>query len=112
MKKYFIFLYKKQGIGDNNNRGKENSTTEATMATFQSEELLIKEYERRLQQSAGSLETTITYKWIMVATIQGDRELHTPGEIEVSEEEQEALHEIFRKAREARKAAQLQKGAN
>lgn len=82
------------------------------MKTFQEENLLVAEYERRLDQMVGAPEMSLTYKWLILATVEGDRELHTPGEIQISDAEEEALHEIFRKAREARRAAQQQKGAN
>lgn len=82
------------------------------MKSIQDESLLVGEYERRLACMAGAPEMQLTYKWLLVAVSQGDRELHTPGEPQVSDEEEAAIHEMFQKAREARRAAQIEKGAN
>ena len=82
------------------------------MTIFGEESLLVREYERRLEQVKDSAETALSYKWLILAATQGDRVLRCPGEVEVSEEEEEAIHELFRKARAAKLAAQAQKAVN
>jgi len=77
------------------------------MHTCPDEAMLIGEYEKRLAQVAASPAAALLFKWAILAAIQGDRTFRTPGEPaqEITEEEEERIHEEFRKARAARRAA-------
>jgi hypothetical protein len=72
MEKYFISLYKNQGIGDNNNRGKKNCTTEATMTNPAKEAASEAVAERRtICENIGQFDMVVRSRFIDQAIESG-----------------------------------------